>query len=82
MPEQTTEAPNLPSTSADGTHISSTDVPDDPAASASAEIFAAMNGTTLTEAEDNDEYGGEQAGIDQQVGETGVDQSEGGAATP
>jgi hypothetical protein len=80
MPEQTTDAPNLPSTSADGTHVSSADVPDDPAASASAEIFAAMNGTTLTDAEDNDEYGGEQAGIDQQVAETQAAGSDGAAS--
>jgi hypothetical protein len=82
MPPETTEAPNLPSTTADGSHISSTDVPDDPAASASAEIFAAMNGSTLTEAGDNDEYGGEQAGIDQQVGAIEQDEPSGSDAPP
>jgi hypothetical protein len=51
MPEETTDAPSYPSTAPDGTHIPSDDVPDDPAAAASAEIFAAMNGSTLAEAE-------------------------------
>ena len=60
MPPETTEEPNLPTTTADGSHVPSADVPDDPSANASAEIFAAMNGSTLTEAGDNEEYGGEQ----------------------
>jgi len=51
MPEETTDAPNLPSSSADSAHIPSADVPADPAASASAEIFAAMDGSTIAEAE-------------------------------
>jgi hypothetical protein len=74
MSPETTEDLNLPTTTADGSHVPSTDVPDDPAASASAEIFAAMNGSTLTEAGDSDEYGGAQSGIDQQVAE--IDRSE------
>jgi hypothetical protein len=55
MPEQTTDAPNLPSSSPDQPHIPSADVPDDPAAAASAEIFAAMDGSTLADAEGGDE---------------------------
>jgi hypothetical protein len=55
MPEETTDASNLPSSSADSPHISSSDVPDDPSASASAEIFAAMDGSTIAEAEGNAE---------------------------
>jgi hypothetical protein len=55
MPEETTDAANLPSSSADSPHISSSDVPDDPSASASAEIFAAMDGSTIAEAEGNAE---------------------------
>jgi hypothetical protein len=51
------------------------DVPQDPAAAASAEIFAAMDGSTLTEAGESDEYGGEQAGIDQQVEELDKDEA-------
>jgi hypothetical protein len=51
MPELTTESPNLPSSSPEEPHIPSTDVPDDPAASASAEIFAAMDGSTIAQAE-------------------------------
>lgn len=82
MPEQTTEAPNLPTTATDGSHVSSTDVPDDPAANASAEIFAAMNGTTLTEAGDSEEYGGDQAGVDQQVDALGTADAADGEAPP
>ncbi|HEY5198892.1 MAG TPA: hypothetical protein VIJ51_17875 [Solirubrobacteraceae bacterium] len=51
MPEETTDAPNLPSSSPEEAHIPSADVPDDPAASASAEIFAAMDGSTLADVE-------------------------------
>ena len=51
MPEETTDAPNLPSSSTDSPHIPSTDVPDDPAAAASAEIFAAMDGSTIAQTE-------------------------------
>ncbi len=51
MPEETTDAPNLPSSSADSPHIPSTDVPEDPSAAASAEIFAAMDGSTIAQAE-------------------------------
>jgi hypothetical protein len=82
MPENTPEAPNLPSSSADEAHISSADVPADPAASASAEIFAAMNGSTLTDAGDTEEYGGEQSGIDQQVGAIEQDEPTEGEAPP
>jgi len=39
-----------------------------------------MNGTTLTEAGENDEYGGEQSGIEQQVEE--IDKSEPAAEAP
>jgi hypothetical protein len=81
MPEETTDAPNLPSSSPEEAHISSIDVPDDPAAAASAEIFAAMNGSTLTEAGEGEEYGGEAAGVQQQVdqlpeGESGEGEGE------
>ncbi len=68
MAEETTGAPNLPSSSADSAHISSSDVPDDPSASASAEIFAAMDGSTIAEAEGDAEAaegGGEEAGGDE-----------------
>ena len=80
MPPETTEDLNLPTTSADGSHVPSTDVPDNPAASASAEIFAAMDGSTLTEAGETDEYGGEQAGVDQQVSEIDKGESASDAA--
>lgn len=51
MPEEPTDAPSYPGTAADGSHIPSDDVPDDPAAAASAEIFAAMDGSTIAQVE-------------------------------
>jgi hypothetical protein len=75
MPEDTTTTANLPSSPPDESPSPAADAPADPAAaSASAEIFAAMDGSTLTEAGESDEYGGEQAGIEQQFEE--IDKAE------
>jgi hypothetical protein len=80
MPPETTEDLNLPSTATDGSHLPSTDVPDDPAASASAEIFAAMNGSTLADAGLNED-GTEVAEGETDAAEETADQPASGDAT-